>query len=569
MRIAHYLLLCVCGEIAWAQNLELQPAEIVLQMTTGGPLSPTASLQVNSGQAWTATVSNPDIVTIRPAAGDASARVSVTPTAWWALTQPAGTHAVTITVRAGEAVKTVNVQLELVEGNVSWFTYPSGPNGCESVAGLLADNYALCTVEDERPAGNFDPPARGGSYIDPNFGGEVRIIGGRGSVHGYSSPSPVSASGRLVLLANADEAPSVVRVEDGGVVYSGLPIPFEGTMWDAVDDRFLYFPRGATVVRYNLETRERETVADFSAQFTRITTGATGELSKDNWIAFHAPAERQTCAADLMAQPVTAYCAETSQSVDFVTMAKGIDRTTGKRYVVQIGNGPLLLFSVNAFENRLDLVTRGPENVWMDGGNRNGICEAGEYCIGGSHADTYEDFEGNQQLMVGLESQSPCNFGLFTLHLGMEGKMGLSAANGGGMRRILPLFRCSSSDKWLDFHIGCAKNSAHCAVSITSELFNQVRSPEDRSALRRTPYLGEIMVVSDGEVRRLAMHRSLRFSNEDGRGYWSTPRAAIAPAGDWVVATSNFGIPNGHRVLSIQTGYGAVENVEAPEEQEP
>lgn len=87
-------------------------------------------------------------------------------------------------------------------------------------------------------------------------------------MHGYSSPSPVSASGRLVLLVNADEAPSVVRVEDGGVVYSGLPLPFEGTMWDAVDERFLYFLRDATIVRYNLETREKETVADFSGQFT-------------------------------------------------------------------------------------------------------------------------------------------------------------------------------------------------------------------------------------------------------------------------------------------------------------
>lgn len=330
-------------------------------------------------------------------------------------------------------------------------------------------------------------------------------------------------------------------------------------MWDPDNDLWLYAFSGATIQRYDLETRQKEIVADFRDRFRSIGSGGTGEMSKDGWVAFYAPSERQVCAADLRAQPVTPYCAETALAVDFVTMAKGVDRTSGKRYVVLIGNAPFQVYSVNATENRLDAEASGPEIVGMDGGNRDGVCDPRESCSYGSHADTYEDSEGNQQIIVGLETQSPCGFGLYAYHLGMGSQMGIPAELGGGMRLLLPLFRCGGQDKWLDYHVGCARSSPHCAISVTSELYNAVRDPADTSPLRRTPYLGEVLVIRDNgaEIRRLAMHRSLRFSNEDGRGYWSTPRASISPDGAWVVADSNFGIPKEPRTVAIETGFGA------------
>ena len=176
----------------------------------------------------------------------------------------------------------------------------------------------------------------------------------------------------------------------------------------------------------------------------------------------------------------------------------------------------------------------------------------------GSHSDTFEDVAGNQYLLLSLESQTPCNYGLYSVQLGAGAKNGLPVELGGGTRRIMPLFRCGSTDKWLDFHIGCAKSSPFCAVSITTELYNEVRDPTDKSPLRRTPYMGEIMIMRDNgaEIRRIAMHRSMRFSNEEARGYWSTTRAAISPDGSWVVADSNFGLPNQPRVISMETGFG-------------
>ncbi|MFN7934921.1 MAG: hypothetical protein U0R19_16445 [Bryobacteraceae bacterium] len=548
-----------CSIAATAQEPAVTPKEIIFRMVAGGPLCASASFDVTSATAWQASIAESDMATLSPRSGSGNAKVVVRPTGWWFLLRKPGEYQSTITVTAGGASQTIPVKLQVVDRPLPAFTYPASPQGCTEVPDLLSGNLALCQVDNERPSGNFDPPQRGGSYLDPNFGAQIRVLAGPDASHGYSSPSPVSASGKYVLVSTND-AQLIVRTADGGIVQSAVPFSTEGTMWDAFDDRILYALRGATIARYNTETRRTDTVADFSDRFRSITNGGTGELSKDNWIAFYAPNERQICAADLSSQPVFPYCTSTTQTVDFVTIAKGVDRTTGKRYVLLIGSGPFSLFAVNAFEEKLDFVARGPENLTMDGGNRDGICDAGEPCIGGGHGDTYEDSAGNQQLLLAMEGQSPCGYGVYALHLGMEQTIGLPAELGGGLRFVMPLFRCGGSDQWLDFHIGCAKQSPHCALSITSELYNQVRDPADTSPLRRTPYLGEVMVVRDNgvEVRRLAMHRSLRFNNEEGRGYWSTPRAAISADGATVIADSNFGVPNQHRVIAIETGFGAI-----------
>ena len=95
-------------------------------------------------------------------------------------------------------------------------------------------------------------------------------------------------------------------------------------------------------------------------------------------------------------------------------------------------------------------------------------------------------------------------------------------------------------------------------VSTTSEPYKQPRDPNDKTPLKRTAHLGEIMVIRDNgaEVRRLAQHRSLAFSSDGAGGYWSTPRAAISADGAYVVADSNFGTSTARqRVVIIETGF--------------
>jgi hypothetical protein len=57
------------------------------------------------------------------------------------------------------------------------------------------------------------------------------------------------------------------------------------------------------------------------------------------------------------------------------------------------------------------------------------------------------------------------------------------------------------------------------------------------------------------EIRRLIETRTAFFNNEDGKAYWSSPRACLSSDGTLVVADSNFSTPNAHRVVLIETGF--------------
>jgi hypothetical protein len=135
-------------------------------------------------------------------------------------------------------------------------------------------------------------------------------------------------------------------------------------------------------------------------------------------------------------------------------------------------------------------------------------------------------------------------------------QMGTPSELGGGLKRVFQLFRCGGVDNWVDYHAGCAKAAPLCVLSTTNQPFGKGRDPSDKTPQKRTGYMGEIMLMRDNgvEIRRLVQHRSQQFSNEESRGYWSTPRAAISADGSLVVATSNFGVPNQQRVVTIETG---------------
>jgi hypothetical protein len=179
--------------------------------------------------------------------------------------------------------------------------------------------------------------------------------------------------------------------------------------------------------------------------------------------------------------------------------------------------------------------------------------------VTGSHSDLFEDSRGNQLMMLAEEYQNPCEFDLVSYQLNKGARMAVPVEMGGGMRRIMTLFRCGGEDVWADYHIGCARATPYCVVSTTYGGFQSARQPDDNSPMRSAAHLAEIFVVRDNgaEVRRLARHRSVSFATEDSRGYWSTPRACIAPDGSYVVADSNFGTPQAQRVIRVDTGFGS------------
>lgn len=536
--------------------LTLSPAEQTIRLPQGGPFPRPAQIQVDGNEAWKAAVA-PEGVSLQPQTGAGRATVTITPANWWLARAVPGKHEVTVSIGEAKA----KVIYEVVARRNPRFESPWEPKGCVDVPNLAPANKAACTVPDLRPPGNFLPPAAGQSYLDPNFGAKVRILVDSPSLHGYSTPSPISANNRYALVSHAEQT-TLVTLADGKLGKS-LPVPLEGTLFDSNDDNILYAISEVAIKSYHAGARKWKTLADYKRKpfsFSSISFGGTGEISKDNWISFFAPQERRVCALDTATAQT--YCGEVpgSGNIDYTTMSKGVDSASGLRYVVLIGPSPFLVYAVNPQSKTLDLVQQGPENLLMsDSGNRDGVCDPGEICIGGGHSDTYEDAAGNQYLAAALESQSPCEYAVYTLRLNAGPKMGLPVEIGGGLTRILPLFRCGAGDRWVDYHLGCAKKAPYCVVSTANGGFNQTRQANDLTPPKPSPYLGEVFVFGDNGafVRRLFHHRSISFATEEGKGYWSTPRAAIAPDGSLVIADSNFGMPGQQRVILAETGIKA------------
>jgi uncharacterized protein (TIGR03437 family) len=559
--------------LALAQTpLTVTPRNLSFQAVTSGFVSGQGqTIAVTGSGPWkTAVVSGPsDLAALTPSADGGSLRVSIP--SWWLGSRTPGTYSETVSIypQGGDpaAGQTVKIELTLAASSPAPVFRPlAGPTGCAAAPGLL--DLPLCTVPGEKPPGGFQPPAAGESYLDPNFGARVTVIADPDSYHGYSSPSAFSATNRYVVVGRHNGGGRLVDPRSGRVLVDKITAPVEGLIWDAADDNVAYgigaSGRPAAITRYDFAAGTTSVLADFSVaphNFSQISAGGTGEGSKDNWLPFYAAKQQRICAYSVAA--AKAYCAGYDTisggpyTIDYPTISKGVDKTSGKRYVLAITNSRMLLFSVNEAAGRLDVEAPAPEQVGY-GGNGDGVCDPGERCVRGTHSDVFQDSAGMQWMMAAQEISSPCEYDLVTYRFNAGAGMGLPVELGGGFKRIMTLYRCSAGDNWADLHIGCARSAPYCVVSVTYGGFNAARNPADANPIRRSPFLSEIFVVRDNgvEIRRLAEHRSVPFTTEEANGYWSTPRACISPDGAYVAADSNFGTPNARRVIAIETGYG-------------
>lgn len=550
----------VAASLGYAQ-VSANPSQLSFSITQGGPMGPRQTFTVTTSKKWTAKPDSGDVwVSLNPAAG--AGQTTVTAALGNSDWRPAGNLSTRITVTTEDgATAVIAVALRILPRlPPPVFSYIDGPHNCTQPPGY--PDAATCTVPDERPTGTFQPPPQGGSYLDPNFGAKIRILGPVRSLHGYSTPSSFSARNKYAVIS-IDGVTSIVEVATGKV-HSRPQISVEGPMWDADDEQVLYHLAGATVRKYDLRSQTSSVLVDYSGapyRFTSLSTGAIADTTRDNWLAFLAPAERGICALDLKTK--TTFCAKYSEPYGGVTpnpsnggalMSKGVDSATGKRYVV-LEARPVVVYSINQTSGTLDFEFVGPELLdW--GGNNDGVCNPGEKCLPGDHFDMSEDSAGIQYLIGGLETPAPCEYSLNSVQLNKGTRGSLPVELGGGLRRIMTLFRCGGSDVWADWHLGCAKSGKHCVVSTTYDAFAKQR--DGQTPIKRTPHLGEIFVVRDNgaEVRRLMQHRSVPLVGEEAKSYWTTPRACISPDASLVIADSNFGFPDKNRVVVIETGFG-------------
>ena len=545
--------------------------QITFQLVAGRSLPPSQQLSIagplGTQVKWSAAVSDNNFqLDFNPSSGLTPAKMNIVPTSWWAATLKPGTYKTNLTLTAQSTsiaptviAISVTVSPALPLAN---FTYLAGPNNCTAVDGY--PDAALCTVPDEAPGGHFKPPKPGGSYIDPNFGAPVKIMAEGGCEHTYSTPSPVSAHGKYMHVF-CNDGEHVLYISNAKVAYRKVPgDPNIGIYWDANDDEVYYYTTKTGFNKYDLRTQTSSVIVDYSKDghnFTYISTGGTGDSSKDNWIPFWFPDRTQFCVLNVA--KVLTYCADYSQMpgrkptfIDFALVAKGIDKPTGKRYVLMMANPSIGAFSVNEAASKLDFEFRGPELTDRLNGNGNldGVCEPGEDCLNARHSDVFEDEAGVQYLVTDYETETPCARSLVTLQLNKGPDILKLVETGGGRKIVMTTFRCG--DAWSDDHIGCAKAAPFCVLSTN---YITQRDPKDNSPSKRAPHLSELFVMHGNglEIRRIAETRSVPFTDEGTHAYWSLARAAISNDGRMVVADSNFGVSNDFHVLLIQTGFGS------------
>jgi hypothetical protein len=554
-------LLFWAGALA-AQELQVTPKTLKLVQPEAGPLA-SAVLTIGAPEekprAWSATGSTSGggddaWIQLEAASGVTPARVVVSVVGWRAAVRKPGKYTGSITVRAGAASETVAVEWEVLAARPpAPVGYPRGPVGCAESQGY--PEPPLCQVLPL--PGVLGTPAAGAVYTDPNFGARVRVVAGPKTNHSYSTPSPLSAHNRYLIVVQEDGAFDVVDAGSGRTVVRRTQCG-NGCFWDAANDEVFYSLAGAAVLKHDVKGGKTSVLIDYARQaepLHEIRRGGTGDTSKDNWVSFWAPDEKQLCALDL--NSVKTYCGDYGASqrrlpygdVDFTLIAKGTDKESGKRYVMLIAPPAMGVFSVDLARGVLKPEFRGPENLER-AGNKDGKCDPGERCMVGAHIDTMEDEAGVQYLVENQETISPCEVALFTMQLNKGTDMTRRVEVGGGRRRVMTLWRCGPG--WVDEHIGCAKSAPYCVISTQSE----PRRAGELAQPRATPHAGEIILMrGDGEeVRRIALSRSVLFAGDGDKNYWAAPRAAISSDGTLVVSDSNFGERLNTRVMLIETG---------------
>jgi hypothetical protein len=544
-----------------AQGLAVAPKTLKLVQTEGGPLA-AASLTIGSDgeapQSWTASASTASAddawLDVRTVSGVTPARVTVGIVDWRGAIRKPGKYAAQITIHAGAATETVPVEWEVRPAlPVAPISYLQGPNGCAKAEGY--PDPPLCRVLPL--TGVLGTPAPGAVYTDPNFGARVRVLTGPKVNHPYSTPSALSAHSRYLIAVQENGTFDVLETAGGRTMVRRTQCG-NGCFWDATDDELFYSFEGAAVLRHEVKGNKTSVLIDYAKQpepLHEILRGGTGDTSKDNWISFWAPDEKQICALDIT--HVKTYCADYGATqrrlpygdIDFTLITKGADRESGKRYVMLIAPPAMGIFSVDTARGVLKPEFRGPENLEHNG-NKDGRCDPFESCLVGSHLDTLEDAGGIQYLVENKATNTPCEVALSTFQLNRGVDMTRQVELGGGRRRVMTLWRCGPG--WVDEHIACAKSAPYCVISTQSE----ERQAVDLAQVKPTPHAGEIILMRGNgeEVRRIAMSRTVLFAGAGDRNYWAAPRASISSDGSLVVSDTNFGDIAGPRITLIETG---------------
>src|SRR5674476_593316 len=259
LRFGEFVLLSLFTSSALlAQMLQVSPGQVLIRMAATGPVASPQTLSISSNTAasitWRATVSDDaPWISMSAVTGTTPAQIGLSLVDWRAASQPPGNYSGKITFSAAGATSAVV--------NVIWtvvprlpnptFSYPSGVKGCTPASGY--PDPAMCQVPDEKPPGNFQPPAPGGSYTDPNFGASVKVVTGTGVYHTYSANNPLSAKNKYLMTYLSNGTFNIVDVATGQVAFTRVGAN-ENFFWDSYSDSIYYYPNGTALIKHDLQS---------------------------------------------------------------------------------------------------------------------------------------------------------------------------------------------------------------------------------------------------------------------------------------------------------------------------
>lgn len=186
---------------------------------------------------WTAAVSSDgdaSWVYLSAASGKTPGSVYVGLVNWRAGGQKPGRYSASVKISARGASETVKVEWTVVDsGPGPKFTYLAGLAGCETPAGY--PDAALCNPLDQSAIGRFVSPVPGATYVDPNFGANIKVLTGTGIHHTYSTPNPLSANNTYLMTFPADGTFDILAAATGKAVARKVD-GNQNYFWDAGDD---------------------------------------------------------------------------------------------------------------------------------------------------------------------------------------------------------------------------------------------------------------------------------------------------------------------------------------------
>lgn len=453
---------------------------------------------------------------------------------------------------------------------------------CTGTSNAILGYNDICVAANTKPAGTYFPVGGGVWERDSVFGSKVKMLNGPNCINDYSSKSNFSRRNTYGHCYYDNSG--------GGATYSGIQVFNISTgahvralpahsqakgWWGSLDDDKFYYMSGTTIYRYSISAGGASGTAvvslagalpGTSETMTEIAMG-DADPSKDGWVAFGQRASSNQLSPICVMNPehptnpqATLKCRSIEADlgmpdgtqIDWVKISKGIDSTTGRRYLIvgSLGTYPSGVYWFT--ENDPITLDHIPEEVDVRPGytaaaDDDGICEPDEQCLKAYHSDVVELADGSQayvRTVDGGAANVPGQMGytsgrilMYFLFRYGERMFG-TPASGGGARVIYRIH----AQVMPSSHTGCARGAPVCVTS-TNDNTNNVA---DGSTAVPVDAGGQRMVVaynlSEGWVKRAANTRRVGWSSDAYSTYWSYAMCNVSYDGNLASCNTNFGM---------------------------